>query len=143
MQETQVMPLSRFGEVEWVHRFRLESLASPNVALAEVRLGRDSHCQNHQYVVAIFDSRRRPASTEVTGCIGGCAARMWIPDHRIQIVVITRTMRVSAAMQNSFEQVLAGTAPESTCLDDLLYEMEQAVWDWRASQGNEMVLKAA
>ena len=68
---------------------------------------------------------------------------MWIPDHRLQIVEITRTMQVSDAMQNSCEQVLTGTAPESTFLDDLLYEVEHAVWDWRTSQGNEIVLQAA
>ena len=86
MWETDAVPLSRFGEVEWFHQVYLMSEGEPLNSLGDIRVGRNADCEDDEYIVAVSGACPAPVDLETARFVESWAVKIPISDDQLQVI---------------------------------------------------------
>lgn len=143
MWETDAVPLSRFGEVEWFHQVYLMSEGEPLNSLGDIRVGRNADCEDDEYIVAVSGACPAPVDLETARFVESWAVKIPISDDQLQVIKRIEYVLVSRAWRDSCDYLLSAMARDWHFLDTFLYEVEMGLWDDRARIGQQPQAQAA
>jgi hypothetical protein len=129
MQEREVVPLSRFGRVEWLHELYLMSVSDPKRPVSRIRMGRNGDCDDDYYIVAVTGGCSAPVDMETGDLVDGWAVYMPLPQYLLQIIKRIRSILVSDAWWGCCEYLLPAMAGDPHFLDVFLGEVEDGHWN--------------